>query len=723
MVPPLFTIGGERGKNPSEFSSVGKIYVPTKNCLQTPSATAGHRALGKGQKMAKALVIVESPAKARTINKFLGPDYVVEASMGHVMDLPKKEMGVDVEHDFQPNYVVIPKNRKVVTKLKKEAKDKDRVYLAPDPDREGEAISWHLSQLLGGDGVKIYRVSFNEITKEAVEEAFSHPGAIDLTKVYAQQARRILDRLVGYSLSPLLWDKVGRGLSAGRVQSVAVRLICEREKEIKAFRPEEYWSISAKLKKQLQATSYQLSEKDREPFIARIEEIEGKKAEIKSKEQADLIVSALKKERFLVDSVETKEKKRHPAPPFTTSKLQQEAYSRLHFLAYKTMRVAQQLYEGIEIGKEGSVGLITYMRTDSVRVSEQAIEECRKYIKRKFGPKYLPRAPKRYKPGKLAQLAHEAIRPTLVKRTPESIAKFLSSDQFKLYQLIWNKFVASQMNPAIVSVTSCDIKAAQYLFRATGTTVLFDGFTVIYPDQAKDGEILPALKEGEILELLEVSPAQHFTKAPARYSDGSLVKVLEESGIGRPSTYAPIIYTILSRDYIRRSNGALFPTELGMVVTGLLIRHFPKILDVRFTADMEAELDQIEEGRRDWIDVLRTFYDPFIQDLIKAKEGMKDIKKEAVPTSEVCEKCGRMMVIKWGPHGRFLACSGFPDCKNTKPITTGVPCPQPGCNGELIERRSRKGRVFYGCSNYPNCKYVSKKLPQVEEEELENKSE
>ncbi len=666
--------------------------------------------------MAKSLVIVESPAKARTINKFLGPDYVVEASMGHVMDLPKKQMGVDVEHDFRPNYVIIPKNRKVVNKLKKEAKGKDRIYLAPDPDREGEAISYHLSQLLGGDGVKIYRVSFNEITEEAVSEAFSHQGDIDLTKVYAQQARRILDRLVGYNLSPLLWDKVGRGLSAGRVQSVVVRLICEREKEIKAFRPKEYWSISAKLRKQHSALSTQYSEKDKEPFVAKLEKIEGKRCEIKSKEQAGLIVSTLEKEKFIVDSVGTKAKKRYPAPSFITSKLQQEAYARLRYSSYKTMRVAQQLYEGIEIGKVGSVGLITYMRTDSVRVSEQAIDECRKYIKRKFGPKYLPRAPKRYRSGKLAQLAHEAIRPTLISRTPESIAKFLSSDQFKLYQLIWNKFVASQMNPAIISVTSIDIKAAQYLFRATGTSVKFYGFTTLYPDQVKDGEILPALKEGEVLELLELEPTQHFTKPPPRYSDGSLVKVLEESGIGRPSTYAPIIYTVLSRDYIRRSNGAVFPTELGMVVTCLLIKHFPKILDIGFTADMEAELDQIEEGRRDWVDVLRTFYGPFIQDLAKAKEEMKDIKKEAVPTSEVCESCGRMMVIKWGPHGRFLACSGFPDCKNTKPITTGISCPKPGCDGELVERRSRKSRVFYGCSHYPECKYVSKKLPEVQEE-------
>ncbi|MEA3328141.1 MAG: type I DNA topoisomerase [Candidatus Omnitrophota bacterium] len=654
--------------------------------------------------MGKSLVIVESPAKAKTINKFLGPDYEVTASMGHVMDLPQKSMGVDVEKDFEPSYVVIPKNKKTVSRLKKEAGNKQEIYLAPDPDREGEAISWHLANMLKDINPRIYRVSFNEITLEAVKSAFSNPGSIDLNKVNAQQARRILDRIVGYNLSPLLWKKVGRGLSAGRVQSVTLRLICEREKQITAFDPAEYWLIEAELSK----TQDQMKSRG---FVAVLVEIKDEKAEISDKKQADSIVSDLKDKCFIIEEIKDKKKTRRPSPPFITSKLQQEAYNRLRFSAHRTMRIAQQLYEGIEVGEKDSQGLITYMRTDSVRVSEAARKQAGSYIAKTYGAKYLPKAAWRYKSKKSAQGAHEAIRPTSVLRSPQQMVKFLTPDQHKLYHLIWNKFLASQMASALISTRSVNIKAGYCLFRVSSSSVIFDGWTVLLEDKEKEKGI-PALKEGEQLTLVNLTPTQHFTKPPPHYSDASLIKDLEEKGIGRPSTYAPIIYTILIRDYVRRDGGMLLPTELGIVVTDLLVKHFPEVLNAQFTAEMELSLDRVEEGSKDWVGLLKSFYLPFSKSLDLAKDKMKNIKKEAVPTSEICRECGKPMVIKWGAHGRFLACSGFPECRHTRSITTGIKCPQADCDGEVVKRRSKKGRFFYACTNWPKCKYIARKLPE-----------
>lgn len=653
--------------------------------------------------MAKSIVIVESPAKAKTINKFLGGGYKVISSMGHVIDLPRRSMGVDIEHDFRPQYITIPERKKTLAQLKEEVKDKDTIFLAPDPDREGEAISWHLANSLG-EGKKVFRVTFNELTKKAVEAAFKDPHDLDLDKVNAQQARRILDRIVGYSLSPLLWKKVGRGLSAGRVQSVAVRLICEREKEIKAFVPMEYWYIEAKLaKKGHKAKS----------FIAKLERIDNKKAEVKNKEEAEGITNELKKEKFIVGDVEEKEKKRYPQAPFTTSKLQQEAFNRIRFPAYKTMRIAQALYEGLEIGDEGSVGLITYMRTDSVRVSRDAESECREYILNTYGKDFLPPKPNIYKSKKGAQEAHEAVRPTSVARTPAALKQFLTNEQYKLYWLIWNKFVASQMAPAVFSVTSIDINAGKYLFKVSGSRLLFAGFTQVYASEKKEEEkVLPSLLKDEELKLLNLIPSQHFTEPPPRYTEASLVKALEEDGIGRPSTYAPIIQTIVGRDYVRREKRQLSPTELGTVVTDILTKHFPRVLDIEFTARMEEELDEIEDGKKDWINVLRVFYKPFSERL---REAEQNIVKEVIQSDEKCDKCGRPMVFKWGRRGKFLSCSGFPKCKNAKAITTDVECPEPGCDGKLAELRSKKGKIFYGCSNYPKCKYAARTLPKEKE--------
>lgn len=677
--------------------------------------------------MADALVIVESPAKAKTINKILGQNYEVASSMGHIMDLPGNSFGVDVENNFKPEYVIIPGRKTVVKKLKAYCKDKSYIYLATDPDREGEAISYHLAELLGKNK-NVSRVAFNEITDKAVLEAFSKPGKIDMDKVNSQQARRILDRIVGYELSPLLWRKVGRGLSAGRVQSVAVRLIVEREREIRAFVPQEYWEIEAELEKResIEHRAESIGQSAQKRFLAKLEKIDDKKADIKNKDQADKIVADLKGKDFVVDKIEKKEKQRLPYAPFTTSKLQQEAFNRLHFLSYKTMRVAQDLYEGIELGKEGHTGLITYMRTDSVRCSEESINEARSFIESAFGREFVPDTPNRYKSKKTAQGAHEAIRPTSAKRDPESIKEFLTDDQYKLYKLIWSKFVASQMKPARILVTTVGIKADSpsaksrlaeadnYYFKATGSVELFKGWTIIYPEPQEKEQTFSELSEGELLNLIALIPSQHFTKPPARYTDGSLVKALEEDGIGRPSTYAPIIQTIVTRDYVRRQKGVFVPTELGEVVTDLLIEHFPVVLDVQFTANMENELDKVEEGRADWVGLLKEFYQPFSKTLAEAKIRMKDLKREVIPSSEVCNKCGMPMVIKWGRRGKFLSCSGFPNCKNAKSITSGVKCPQGDCGGELIERRSKRG-MFYGCTNYPKCKFTSRTLPSDKE--------
>lgn len=675
--------------------------------------------------MAKNLVIVESPAKAGTIEKFLGGDYEVEASFGHIRDLPKSKMGVDLVNGFIPTYVVPTKSKKTVSKLKKQAKGKQTVYLAPDPDREGEAISWHLAELLSEDAKTIKRVVFNEITKDAVKEAFQHPRDINQNLVNAQQARRVLDRIVGYELSPLLWRKVGRGLSAGRVQSVALRLIVDREREIRAFKPQEYWSMVASLSSERPAQREKV-------FQAKLERIGKDKAELKNEEETLKLKALLEKANFRVFSIQKKERKRKPQAPYTTSKLQQEAYTRLGFSAAKTMKFAQDLYEGISLGDEGSVGLITYMRTDSVQIAESARKEAVKFIKERFGDDYLPKTPNLYRSKKGAQEAHEAIRPTSAYREPEKIKPFLNDDQFKLYELIWRKFIASQMTPAVDLVTSIEILAepsaqpSQYFFKASGTRNLFPGFSAVFGDfkaykkkenekedsDDEDGDQeLPELEQNELLKLHELIGSQHFTKPPPRYNDASLVRTLEEEGIGRPSTYAPIIYTLSSRDYIERRGGALVPTELAETVITLLVEHFPYILDIQFTARMEEELDKIEDGELGWVKVLQDFYKPFEEHLQEAKEKMKNVRQEVVPTGENCEKCGKPMVIKYGRFGKFVACSGFPECRNTKPVSTGVKCGKEGCDGYLVARKGKGGRRFYGCSKYPACDYLVNKLP------------
>jgi len=654
----------------------------------------------------KSLVIVESPAKSRTINKILGTGYEVLASMGHVIDLPQSKLGVDIENNFEPTYVVIPQRKKNLTQLRKAAKGKEAIYLAADPDREGEAICWHISKKIGA-GKKIYRVRFNEITKDAVLEAFENPQGIDMNLVNSQQARRILDRIVGYKLSPLLWKKVGRGLSAGRVQSVAVRLVVEREKDIKAFKPKEYWEIEAELSKK--------NDKKKQSFTAKLDKKESKKIEIKNGKDATDLVEILKKATYVVKDIKERKKARKPMAPFTTSKLQQEAFNKLRFAVHKTMRTAQELYEGIELGKANPVGLITYMRTDSVRVADVAQKDAKKYIIDKFGKDYIPKTPNVFKAKKGAQEAHEAIRPTLPLHDPESMKQFLNDDQYKLYKLIWDRFIASQMKEASLLLTSVDIKAASYIFRTSGSVVVFDGFLRIYSENGEDKKILPKLSIDEVLNLLNLTPSQHFTKPPPGYSDASLVKILEEQGIGRPSTYAPIIYTIISRHYVVRQKGYLRPTDLGTVVTELLVKHFPDVIDAKFTATMEEELDDIEDRKQGKLKVLKDFYKIFEKDLEQARENMRNIKREVVETKEVCELCGKKMVIKWSRRGRFLSCSGYPECKFAKSMSTGVKCPEPNCDGELVERRSKRG-LFYGCTKYPKCRHTANKLPEKESE-------
>ncbi|MFA6142949.1 MAG: type I DNA topoisomerase [Candidatus Omnitrophota bacterium] len=664
--------------------------------------------------MSKNLVIVESPAKAKTINKFLGKNYTVVASMGHIIDLPKSKLGVDVENDFKPEYIVMKDRKKNLSALKKDAKNKEAIYLAADPDREGEAISWHIGNVLADKKLKFYRVEFDEITKDAVLNAFKHPREIDMNLVNAQQARRILDRIVGYTISPILWKKVARGLSAGRVQSVAVRLIVEREEEIKKFNPVEYWDIEAELKRK--------PDQSKDKFTAKLDKCKNIKVEIKSKQEADRIADTLKKETFIVADVKESKKKKNPYPPFTTSKLQQESFNKLRFSGARTMHIAQTLYEGIEISGEGSIGLITYMRTDSVRISKDAQADAHKYILTTYGKKYYPEVPNVYKSRKRAQEAHEAIRPTLPLRNPDSVKDCLSPDQLKLYTLIWNRFLASQMSPAIISQTSVDIKAGDYLLKTGAAKIVFDGYTAVYEieKEKEDGDDaakakLPELSIGQVLDLLGLLPAQHFTKPSPRYSDATLVKALEELGIGRPSTYAPIIQTVTARDYVNRVSGYFHPTELGTVVSQLLMKHFPKILDVEFTAKMEDELDGIEEGETDYLMVLKAFYSPFIHSAEAAKLEMKDVKKEIGATNEICNLCGKPMIIKWGRRGKFLSCSDYPTCKNAKSITSGVKCPTPGCGGELVQRRSVRG-PFFGCTNYPKCTYTARKLPEKEGE-------
>lgn len=710
----------------------------------------------------KSLLIVESPAKVRTLSKFLGKDFIIKASVGHVKDLPKNDLGVDVNNKFTPTYVVIEGKEEILKELKRAARKADRVFLAPDPDREGEAIAWHIAEELNGDSPKVLRVEFNEITERAVTEAIKRPRRIDMNLVNAQQARRVLDRLVGYRLSPLLWRKVRRGLSAGRVQSVALRLVVEREREIKAFKPEEYWSITATLEG-----------KEPPQFEARLFQIEGQKAEVKNEAEAKGVVDDLEGRVFIVKEVDKKKRKRSPAPPFITSTLQQEAARKLRFTAKKTMLIAQQLYEGLELGSEGSVGLITYMRTDSVRVASEAQQEARDFIVKEFGKEYIPSKIPVYKSKKSAQEAHEAIRPTSVFRTPQSVKDYLTRDQYRLYTLIWNRFVASQMSPALLEQTSVDIGVGRYIFRATGTVIKFQGFMSLYTegidDATEEDRKLPDLKEGETLKVLSILPRQHFTQPPPRYTEATLVKELEARGIGRPSTYATILSTIQERKYVEKSDGRFRPTELGIVVNDLLVDRFSDVMDYNFTAKMENNLDKIEEGAHKWYNIVMDFYKPFERDLEEAMKNLGRVKPEETPTDQVCEKCGRTMVIKWGRHGRFMACSGFPECKNTKPIerqdtgegakvaesekteekcekcgspmviktgrfgkflacskypeckTTrpfgmGIKCPYD--DGEIVEKRTKKGKIFYSCSNYPRCKFatwyrpVDKKCPE-----------
>ncbi|MDQ0337253.1 DNA topoisomerase-1 [Caldalkalibacillus uzonensis] len=658
--------------------------------------------------MPDALVIVESPAKAKTIGKYLGKKYVVKASMGHVRDLPKSQMGVDIDNGFSPKYITIRGKGKVLKELRDAAKRVKHVYLAADPDREGEAIAWHLAHSLEIDAQSNCRVVFNEITKQAIKEAFKHPRSINMDLVYAQQARRILDRLVGYNISPLLWKKVKKGLSAGRVQSVAVKLIIDRENEIKAFKPEEYWSITAYLTK------------DDQRFEAKFYGVEGHKQDLKNEADVKTILEKIEGQPLVVRSVQKKERKRNPVSPFITSTLQQEAARKLNFKAAKTMMLAQQLYEGIDLGKEGSTGLITYMRTDSTRISNLAKEEAAQFIKENYGEEYLGKSSGGGKQNQKAQDAHEAIRPTSVMRTPQSVKKYLSRDQFRLYRLIWERFVASQMAPAVMDTMTVDLEANGVTFRATGSKVKFPGFMKVYIEDNDDGKkeenrFLPELTEGERLEAEEIEPKQHFTQPPPRYTEARLVKTLEEKGIGRPSTYAPTLDTIQKRGYVTLEDRRFVPTELGEIVIELMEEFFPEILDVGFTAEMEQHLDEIEEGKENWQKILDEFYAGFEKRLQVADEQMKNVEIEDEVADEECEKCGRHMVYKIGRYGKFLACSGFPECRNTKPIVKeiGVQCPT--CTkGQIVERKSKRNRVFYGCSEYPDCDFVSwdKPLPR-----------
>lgn len=703
---PKEKVAVERNLEIISRDRLAEVYLAEGDEIEIVHFVSGGALAGVSSvKGARALVIVESPAKCKTITKYLGPDYEIAASMGHVIDLPRSKMGIDIENNFEPQYIVAKERKKTLAELKHKAKNKKELYLACDPDREGEAISWHLKNQLG-DGKKVVRVVFNEITKEAVREAFKHPSDINMHLVAAQQARRVLDRLVGYSLSPLLWQKVGRGLSAGRVQSVALRLVADQEKKIRAFVPEEYWTIEADLRKQ---------KGDLRTFRARLEKIRDVKAELKNSASADQIKRKVETCLFVVKDVRTQKKKRNPYPPFTTSKLQQAAYNVFRFPASKTMKIAQTLYEGVELGSEGSVGLITYMRTDAVRLSEGALKETRQLILKDYGKEYLPERPNFYKAKKQAQEAHEAIRPTSVGRRPRSLETYLTADQFKLYSLIWQQTISSQMLPAIISQQTADIVAGECLFRATGSHVEFSGCLAVQGRGETEENLLPPLSPKEVLNLLKLESSQHFTKPPARFTDASLVKALEERGIGRPSTYAPIISTLTERDYIRRDGGSLVPTELGILVTDLLVKYFSKVMDFEFTANMEEELDKVEEGNTDWISVVRAFYSVFSGQMEHARLSMETVKKASEPTNEVCNKCGKPMVIKWGRRGRFMSCSAWPACKNAKSISTDVTCPRCG-KGKLVARRAKsgRGRPFFGCTAYPTCTYIANRLPKTE---------
>jgi DNA topoisomerase-1 len=714
--------------------------------------------------MAQAVVIVESVAKTKTIKKFLGKDYQVLSSVGHIKDLPKNKLGVNIKDDFEPQYITIRGKGKILTELKKAAEVADKVYIATDPDREGEAIAWHIFQEIKSKNSRIQRILFNEITERAVLEAIKNSQSIDVDKVEAQKARRVMDRLVGYQVSPILWQTIYRGLSAGRVQSVALRLIVEREREIKAFIPQEYWSITAHLQ----------GEKSN-PFFSNLIKIKNKKIDIKNEQTAKDIVYDLKSKTFIIKNITKKEVSRKPAPPFTTSTMQQEAARRLGYTAKRIMAIAQQLYEGVELGAEGSVGLITYMRTDSTRIADEALLAARDYIANAYGLEYLPKQARIYKTKKSAQDAHEAIRPTSMKREPRTIKKYLTAEQYKLYELIWNRFVACQMSDARLDQTTIDIIAGQmvknqvsedYLFRTTGSIIKFRGFLQAYEDYKENGKdsenngeqqqnVPKELRVGEILSLLELIPKQHFTKPPARYTESSLVKELDNLDIGRPSTYALIISTLLARKYVEKNGRQLHPTELGFTVNDILIQNFPSIFNVKFTALMEEELDKIESREKDFTTVMNDFYNPFshaLETIDSKKDSIREslikdtqeicpecgkpliirwgrngkfigcsgypecrytrpLEQEKTETDEVCEKCGKPMVVKQGRFGRFLACSGYPECKNNKPFSLGIPCSRENCFGTIVERRTKRGKVFYGCSNYPNCDFASWYLP------------
>ncbi len=708
------------------------------------------------------MIVVESPTKVKTLQKFLGDDYIIKASVGHVKDLPEGELGVDIEKDFEPQYVTIPGKKKILGELKKASQKVQNIYLAPDPDREGEAIAWHIAEEIGNHGKKVYRILFNEITKKAVLDALKKPGPLQKSLFEAQQARRILDRLVGYQVSPILWEKVRRGLSAGRVQSVAVRIICEREREIEQFTPQEYWSLTATLK----------GKDSPLPFDAKLVKWKGKKVDLTNESEAVAMKKRLESVPFIVSEIVEQEKRRHPLPPFITSRLQQEASRKLSFSPYKTMRIAQKLYEGVDLGEAGTVGLITYMRTDSPRVSTEAVHQVRDWIKSRFGASYLPSKPNSYKSRKGAQEAHEAIRPTSMELEPEKIRAYLNRDEIALYKLIWDRFVASQMASAVFLQTTVEIKASDGIFTATGSVPIFPGFMALYVESEDNhlstngkedeaGRKLPRLSEGEALELLGLTPKQHFTQPPPRFSEATLIKELEEKGIGRPSTYATILSTIKEKGYVKMEKGRFYPTELGYIVNDLLVVNFPDILNIEFTALMEENLDKIEEGEKGWVETLKEFYTPFQKDLEMAKVSMRDVKREQIPTEATCEQCGAKMVKRWGKRGyflacstypkcrftreveengenqkaetdvkcekcgspmvikngkfgRFLACSNYPTCKSTQSLHTGVRCPQEGCEGMLVERRTRKGRTFYSCSNYPQCTFAlwDKPIPE-----------
>jgi DNA topoisomerase-1 len=657
--------------------------------------------------MGQKLVIVESPAKAKTIGKYLGKNYVVEASMGHVRDLPKSQLGVDVENNYVPKYITIRGKGELLDKLRKQAKKSDKIYLATDPDREGEAISWHLAKVLNINETEKCRIEFNEITKNAVKNAIKNPREININLVDAQQARRVLDRLVGYEISPILWRKIKWGLSAGRVQSVALKMICDREKEILDFIPKEYWTVECSLNK----------EKEKKSFIVKLFSKNDKKIEISSKEEVDLIVDSLNNGEFTVKQVKKSTKSKNPLPPFTTSTLQQDAYKKVNFATRRTMSIAQQLYEGIDIKGHGTIGLITYMRTDSVRISEEAQQAAKEYIKDTFGANYLPESPRTFKTKKNIQDAHEAIRPTYIDLSPEMVKDSLKDEQYKLYSLIWNRFMASQMASCLLNTMSIEILNGEYLLKTSGSSIKFDGFMKVYQyklEEDEDNLNLPIVEAGEKLKKKSIDGKQHFTQPPARFSEATLVKTLEENGIGRPSTYAPIISTLLDRKYAERDKKTLKPTELGNIVNNILSEYFKQIVDAEFTAEMEDKLDGIEDGKESWNHVVGDFFAPLQKSIEIAEKEIAKITIEDKVTDVKCDHCGRFMVIKHGRFGDFLACPGYPECKNTKPIVEEIDVPCPKCNGKVLVKKSKKGKKFFGCSNYPNCDFVSWFEPVVE---------